>query len=782
VLTAISLDEQSLRQHHERILRHLQAEEFVQAEKALVELEQTSPQTFARNSFDYLLGRVRQRLGKNEAARRAYLKVVQRNALVSEYAYWHLAELARSSHKLQLERQYLEKILAGYPESLLADRARWRLAESYFESKEYQPAIGVYTDLVQGRSARAREAQLKIGQAEFRQGKLLQARTTLETLLGAKSRDDTVLEATGLLDEIDGRTGVALTVSDHLQRARIYQANRAVDQARRHYQWIVDRFPASEYVPEALFEIGRGYYLQDDYDQAIVWYERVHDRFPKSDEGEQGYYQAGHAQARAGRWSQAVERYESFITAYPQSEFLSGAYLNAIDALRSAGMNAEALTWCQRTIQRFPGKLAAPTALFSQARIHLAQNNYQAALADFDELLKQNLNRPGSRAPNRPEVTFMRGYCLEKVGRYSEAIDVYLSLPQERDGYYGYRADARLRALTQIPKAKELVRARFASFRQQAQSAPSDGQFMRANEAATQALRLTTDESEKARLLDQMKDIYSRLPEYQPWRQLQVQEMGRGFLTAQSASRQRAHRTLAGELIFLGLDDEGAPELAAALKSNPHQPTQSQLYTLAVLLNRGGYPDEAIRMGETYFAPRLPKDYRLELLPRELAQMLYPTPYVKALNQHDPPQTLDPRFVLAVMHQESRFQTDAKSPAAARGLMQFIPATAKRLAVMAGKAEFDIDDLYNPETSIQLGVLHLQELQQKFPNNLYAVAAAFNAGADNAQRWMERARSSDPDRFVIEIGFQETKQYVYRVMANYWAYQQIVSEPLHRDS
>ncbi len=240
---------------------------------------------------------------------------------------------------------------------------------------------------------------------------------------------------------------------------------------------------------------------------------------------------------------------------------------------------------------------------------------------------------------------------------------------------------------------------------------------------------------------------------------------------------------MASEFFFLGLYDEGAPELAAALTPHRSRLTPTQLYTLAVLLNRADYSGEALRIGGNYFASRIPKDYCLELLPSELAQTFYPVPYSQILGQQTKKRDIDPRFVLSIMRQESHFRPDVKSFAAARGLMQLIPSTAERMAKAAGNSNFDLDSLYVPETSIQLGVLHLDEIRREFSDNLYALAAAYNGGADNVQRWLERAQiTTDPDRFVIEIAFRETKDYVYRVMANYWAYQQIVGEKLKRDS
>ena len=59
-----------------------------------------------------------------------------------------------------------------------------------------------------------------------------------------------------------------------------------------------------------------------------------------------------------------------------------------------------------------------------------------------------------------------------------------------------------------------------------------------------------------------------------------------------------------------------------------------------------------------------------------------------------------------------------------------------------------------------------------------AVAASYNGGDENVARWVARARSNDPDRYVLEIGFAQTKDYVYRVMSNYHAYQRLYSSQL----
>ena len=79
--------------------------------------------------------------------------------------------------------------------------------------------------------------------------------------------------------------------------------------------------------------------------------------------------------------------------------------------------------------------------------------------------------------------------------------------------------------------------------------------------------------------------------------------------------------------------------------------------------------------------------------------------------------TVDPRFVLSIARQESRFQADAKSVAAARGMMQFIASTANEIAAQLKLQNFQQDDLYNPDTAIRFGSQYLANLFQQFPES-----------------------------------------------------------------
>ncbi|HKG20599.1 MAG TPA: lytic transglycosylase domain-containing protein, partial [Blastocatellia bacterium] len=185
----------------------------------------------------------------------------------------------------------------------------------------------------------------------------------------------------------------------------------------------------------------------------------------------------------------------------------------------------------------------------------------------------------------------------------------------------------------------------------------------------------------------------------------------------------------------------------------------------------------AIAFAEPIFRS-IPRDYRLELMPRDLAELMYPAPYRDALNRHASKHEVDPRLVLALARQESRFNPGVKSGAAARGLLQFINETALKLAEEEGLKNFKLDDVYDPEIAVRLAVRYVSDLLRLFPDNPYAVAASYNTGEQNVERWIFRAGSNDVERLVAEIAIPETKDYLAKVMSNYRAYQHLYTRDL----
>ena len=153
-----------------------------------------------------------------------------------------------------------------------------------------------------------------------------------------------------------------------------------------------------------------------------------------------------------------------------------------------------------------------------------------------------------------------------------------------------------------------------------------------------------------------------------------------------------------------------------------------------------------------------------------LLAALYPIPHWQPAGGY----IVDRALIYALIRQESAFNPDAKSHAGARGLLQIMPKTASYVAgdsALKGKGK---DELYDPQLNLKLGqeyILHLMSLDL-VGDNLFRLAAAYNGGPGNLQKWQrENNFAGDPLLFIEAIPFSETRDYVERVLANLWIYQ-----------
>ncbi len=158
----------------------------------------------------------------------------------------------------------------------------------------------------------------------------------------------------------------------------------------------------------------------------------------------------------------------------------------------------------------------------------------------------------------------------------------------------------------------------------------------------------------------------------------------------------------------------------------------------------------------------------------------YPAPYRHSILSAAKARKLDPRFILALIKQESVFKPTAKSPAGARGLLQLTMDAAVKFGPAAGFRSINENQLYQPETSITVGAEYLENLKDMFPEMLEPVAASYNGGEDNVARWLKRSKQLDPGVFTSEVGFDETKGYVQKVMSNYRVYRELYTSDLIR--
>ncbi|GLS04164.1 transglycosylase [Chitiniphilus shinanonensis] len=219
-----------------------------------------------------------------------------------------------------------------------------------------------------------------------------------------------------------------------------------------------------------------------------------------------------------------------------------------------------------------------------------------------------------------------------------------------------------------------------------------------------------------------------------------------------AAMRERPGLTRALALLNGGWRTEGVREWNWGLRGA----SEPELVAAAMLAQREGYYDRSI-----YAAERAKTFSDLSLR--------YPLPFRADIEREARSNGLDPAWVYGLIRQESRFVTEARSSVGAGGLMQLMPATAKWVAAKMGDRNFDPKAVHHAESNLQLGTFYLRYILDRLESHPVLATAGYNAGPGRARGWQEDG-SLDAAIYIESIPFDETRDYVKKVLANAQVY------------
>lgn len=131
---------------------------------------------------------------------------------------------------------------------------------------------------------------------------------------------------------------------------------------------------------------------------------------------------------------------------------------------------------------------------------------------------------------------------------------------------------------------------------------------------------------------------------------------------------------------------------------------------------------------------------------------------------------LNSLLMAALIRQESRFEAAIASRAGALGLMQVMPSTGQWIAGQVGLQGYELTE---PADNLYLGAWYLDYTHRTYQDSSLLAVASYNGGPGNVAQWLDRFGFSDPDRFVEQIPFPETRGYVKAVFGNHWNYWQL---------
>ncbi len=146
-------------------------------------------------------------------------------------------------------------------------------------------------------------------------------------------------------------------------------------------------------------------------------------------------------------------------------------------------------------------------------------------------------------------------------------------------------------------------------------------------------------------------------------------------------------------------------------------------------------------------------------------EIRFPTAHLKQINSNASKQKIDPSWAYAVVRQESAFASDARSPVGAMGLMQIMPSTGRLIARDLNTRLKSKLQLLDVDTNIRFGISYLRKVMNRFDDNTVLATAAYNAGSQRVKSWQPKDEHISADRWIENIPFKETRNYLKQVLA-----------------
>jgi soluble lytic murein transglycosylase len=441
-------------------------------------------------------------------------------------------------------------------------------------------------------------------------------------------------------------------------------------------------------------------------------------------------------------------------------------------SLHRSRQTESAIAAYNRVVQQFPTSPQAPRALVRITQIDSAE----AGVAACDRIIANYPEAAGEA------LAIKAGLLADKLGSPKSASG-HRNLLLEKYGDSDAAGELRWRIAKGQGRAGQLTNA-IATVEMLIASSPKSEA---AAEASFWAGKWANQIGDKARAKNFFEFAIRQHPEsYYAWRSAsslgwQVGTFTTARYTAPAISIPSARQALpAGsaklqELYILGLDREARSQWLTEVK-NKRNLEPSEVFTDGVL--RVGIQDNLIGI------KTLESLDWLDVTPAQKAeivklkqhpaymQSLYPFHYWDTITNWSRERKLSPALVIGLMRQESRFEAQIRSSAGAIGLMQIMPDTGSWIASKKGLTNYNLD---NPADNISFGTWYLDYTHSRYGDNSMLAVASYNAGPGAVAGWVESRGVGDPDEFVNSIPYEETRDYVSKVLGNYWNYLRLYS-------
>ena len=374
------------------------------------------------------------------------------------------------------------------------------------------------------------------------------------------------------------------------------------------------------------------------------------------------------------------------------------------------------------------------------------QGRFEDAIARYRQVAKV-----GEPASQRAEGQWRVGWGYYRMGRYREAFDQLRALVEQHDGEFEPQAlywMARAAELNQQPQAHDVYvqLCRRFIYTYYCQLARERTQISLPDSVVAEPSSTSASVNDGELVTG-------------------VNSAAAGAVTTRAEIEQQAAYRRALELKALGLDSDAVREVAGLIDRYSREP--GLLMVLSTMLSEAGAYHHGLRLARAKFRDQL------ERTGGSVSPALWPVAYPMGLLptiKGQGAKGVDPYLVAAIIREESQYDWRAVSRVGAIGLMQVMPGTANNVAQRLGLPAVGREDLFDQETNIRIGVHYVEQLLEQFSGNVAYTIASYNAGPIVVGTWVTLHRGRSQDEFVELIPYQETRQYVKRVLRSYREY------------
>jgi soluble lytic murein transglycosylase len=507
--------------------------------------------------------------------------------------------------------------------------------------------------------------------------------------------------------------------------------------------------PAEVIPPRSLFTRALKFFQAHLYETALKEINRIKgfppDGFPANYGGERWvddlYFHRGLCLFRLKEYEEAAATFRLILYQSRNDETAEKSLYWLMRSLLRAGRPEEAVGFLPVLRQAYPKSTLLDQALFLQAHIQEDRGENEKAILLYEEIAR------GIPSSN------LKAAALWKIGW----------LAYKREDYRG-ALQAWERLLASTSRSPWVEKGLYWK----AKVLKKTGRLQESGETV-QRLRQEYPASYYAQMA--FKQAASAAPGGKNRPPLEEQVLPVFFqIEAKSAGVENLHFEKGKKLVQLGMLSPALEELQAAEEEG--RSIEGMRLEIARLYREAGEYHRSNFLVRRYF-PLKTFTVDLEENDRALFLLAYPLGDPAAINHFARIRGLDPALLSGVILEESRFHAAALSNAGARGLMQILPSTGRKIARQLNLGGFSDELLFDAAVNLRLGSWYLSRLLEEFGGKETLALAAYNAGPQLVREWLAENPGLEEDEFVEEIPYPETKNYIIRVMTSAQIYRNL---------